>query len=365
MFLKKKKIVFNIPKKKFCLFYDYLPRFDNLIKSNYEKINFRDEINFIVLACSLLFIFQNKFNLKISYINAYILLVRPKVVITFTDNDILFYKLKENNQNIEFISFQNGTRSISGDIFSIVDIKDKLSCDKIFVHNSYVADLYKHYIKSETIISGSLMNNFYTKKNKKKIFDITFISQFDSKRNFNFLNRDKLKIEWDQYYSAEKKILEILKKISIDKDLVINICARFKERNIEEYDFYEKILKKNFTFSISNKKETQYDICDQSELVVFIDSTLGYENISRGNKTVGLSIRGEIINDKSFNFGWPKPMQSNGPSWISYYDHTLIHKIIKYNFDIDSEKWISENFEYVSDLMKIKKNSKLINGILN
>lgn len=365
MFLKKKKIVFNIPKKNFYLFYDYLPRFDNLIKSNYEKINFRNEINFIVLLFSLFFIFQNKFNLKISYINSYIFLVRPKIVITFTDNDILFYKLKENNQNIKFISFQNGTRSISGDIFSIMDIKDKLSCDKIFVHNKYIADLYKHYIESETIISGSLINNFYTKKNKKKIFDITFISQFDSRNNFNFLNRENLKIQWEQYYSAEKKILEILKKISLEMGLLINICARFKERNKEEYNFYEKILKKNFTFSISSKNETQYDICDQSELVVFIDSTLGYENISRGNKTVGLSIRGEIINDKSFNFGWPKTMKPNGPSWISYYDHMLIYKIIKYNFDIDNEKWISENFDYVSDLMKIKINNQLTDGILN
>ena len=58
-----------------------------------------------------------------------------------------------------------------------------------------------------------------------------------AKEIFNFLNRENLKIEWEQYYSAEKKILEILKKISLEKGLVINICARFKERNKEEYNF--------------------------------------------------------------------------------------------------------------------------------
>ena len=37
----------------------------------------------------------------------------------------------------------------------------------------------------------------------------------------------------------------------------------------------------------------------------------------------------EIINDKSYSFGWPKKISTSGPSWISYYDQNKIEEIIE------------------------------------
>ena len=358
MFLK--KISFNYPKKNKFLFYDYLSRFKIIIKTDYEKIDFRNEINFFVLFLSIFFLFKNNFSLKLSYIFSYILIVRPKKIFTFTDNDLLFYQLKKKFFDIEFISIQNGTRSISGDMFSFKKSNTGYQCDKILVHNGFISQKYNEIIKSNIVIAGSVLNNFLKKKkHNKKLFDITFISQFENKDNFSFHNYLKENISWKKYYSAELKILKILKKFSDKNDISINICARFRNDNKSEFDFYKNIFGEKFTFSVPNENLNQYDICDSSNLVIFLDSTLGYESISRDNKTLGFSIRGEIINDKSYSFGWPKKISTSGPSWISYYDQNKIEEMLNYNFNLDYDEWNNINGAYIKNLMEIKENSLL------
>ncbi len=357
MFLKK-KIVFNFPSKKKYLFYDYVKRYDCIIKARYEKINFREEINFFVLIFSLFFLKKNKFKLKKTYIDAYFFIVKPKIVFTFTDNDLSFYNLKIDYLNIKFISIQNGTRSRSGDIFEQKKNDSNLLCDKIYVHNKYISKEYQKIIKTKTVTSGSLLNNFYKKKNGIK-YDLTFISQFESKENFSFKNYLGKPILWKEYYSAEKKVLKIIKKFVKDNNLSLNICARFRLNNSAEKKFYNNILKKDFLFSVPNKYNNQYDICDKSKLVVFIDSTLGYESISRGNKTLGFSIRNEIVNDYSFSFGWPKYFTLRGPSWISIYDKKTMYKLLHDNFFLDKKYWNKINKRHLKDLMVMKKNNLL------
>lgn len=355
----KKKLVFKFPFKKKYLFYDFNERFDCLIKVEYEKLEIRNEINFFILIYSIFFFFKSKFKLNISYLNAYISFVKPKIVFTFTDNDLSFYKLKIYNLNVKFISIQNGTRSISSDIFALKINDNSLACDEIYVHNKYIGNKYKKIIKAKMITTGSLLNNYLKKRKKRFEHHITFISQFLSKDNFNFKNCSNKIILWKNFFKAEYLILKILEKFATDNNLLLNICIKNHQNNEEEKKFYKNILNKNFFFSIPNANYNQYNICDNSRLVVFIDSTLGYESISRGNKTIGISIRNKIINDHSYKFGWPKNLPLSGPSWISFYDKKLIYELLHNNFYISKKYWNTVNQEYLKDLMVIKKNNLL------
>lgn len=356
----KKKLVFKFPLQKKYLFYDFFERFDCLIKAEYEKIEIRNEINFFVLIYSFFFFFKSRFNLRISYLNSFISIVKPRVVFTFTDNDPEFYKLKVHNLHVKFISFQNGSRSVSGDLFGILKKNNNLMCDQIYVHNKFIGNEYKKKIKSQIILSGSLLNNFHNINKKNIEYDITFISQFISKENFMFKNYLGKTILWKEYFEAEYKVLKIIQKFATNNNLLFNICIRNHKDSNKEKNFYRNILKKNFYFSFLNENNTQYDICDKSKLVVFIDSTLGYESISRGNKTLGISIRGEFFNDVSYKFGWPKYLPSLGPSWTSFYDEKIIYELLHNNFYQSKKKWNKINKKYLKDLMIIKKNN-LIN----
>ena len=363
--MKKRRICFKYPSKSNYLFYDYLKRFKSLIKVNYEKIDKREEINFFVLIYSLFFLHKYNFKMAKSYINAYIFLVKPKIIFTFTDNDLSFYQLKIDHKKTKFIAFQNGSRSISGDLFGLKILNKKLSCDEIFVHNKYIAKKYEKIIDSKIILGGSTLNNFNVKTSNKKKYDITFISQYENEKNHNFKNYLGKTIHWKKYYKTEKLVLEIIKRFADKNNLCLNICLRLRSNNMYEKIFFQNILKKNFLFSEPWEKNNQYKICDQSELVVFIDSTLGYENLGRGNKTVAFSFRGEFVKDQSFNFGWPKNLPLDGPCWTSFYNKKLIYKLLKKNYFLKKEKWNNINKKYIYDLMVFKKNKMLKNDLFN
>ena len=107
------KFSYQLPKRNKVLLYDSTInsiRILNLLNiTEYYKFNIRDEINIPILIFSIL---KNGFkNIFTNYKLAHIQFVNPKLVITWTDNDINFYKLKEYLKNICFIAIQNGYRT--------------------------------------------------------------------------------------------------------------------------------------------------------------------------------------------------------------------------------------------------------------
>ena len=58
-----------------------------------------------------------------------------------------------------------------------------------------------------------------------------------------------------------------------------------KNNDNMELDFFSKILKnKNFNYSKVKNDDDSYYRCYESEILVFMNSTLGYESISAGKK---------------------------------------------------------------------------------
>ena len=84
------------------------------------------------------------FNLKLSQLNyfkKYIEKSEADLIITFIDNNLIFYKLKKFFSLKKFIAIQNGLfRMAYGDIFGrLKKVKDKdLSADMIFTFNKNI-----------------------------------------------------------------------------------------------------------------------------------------------------------------------------------------------------------------------------------
>ena len=122
-----------------------------------ERINM-----FVVLK--MLFSFQISHDqYRANFINT----VRPKVVITFIDNDVTFYSLKNLISGPQFVSVQNGLRhnysfnSQGGflDLLNEASRTQTLLCDYICVFGLASANLFSTYIKAKTVITGSIQNN--------------------------------------------------------------------------------------------------------------------------------------------------------------------------------------------------------------
>ena len=100
------------------------------------------------------------FNFKLNIFNYYLKFIEisdPSLVITFIDNNILFYKFKKYFKNKKFISIQNGHRMAYGDIFGLLKNnkikKNNLSADYIITFNKNIAKEYEKHINSKIILN--------------------------------------------------------------------------------------------------------------------------------------------------------------------------------------------------------------------
>lgn len=364
--LVKSKYYFVVPPKKKIVIFDnqgahrLLNIFNKIKKNEIEILHSRGEnINLIIIFKILFKLNINRYNYYLEYIKA----TECNYVLTFIDNSIQFYKFKKDLPNIKFIAFQNGWRD--NIFFEMINKTYNLSADYIFCYNSNIKKKYEKKIKANVISSGSIINNKYDNKLNNNSNEIFFISQIIDKKNQNFLIDNKY-ISWSDFFNAEQLLFQILIKQKFFKNKKLIILSRYREFNKIEFDFYNKIFIKNdihWNFKVISQLENVYKFCLSKSYFLTIDSTLGYELISRNKKVFFISSR---VSDKrsSRSFGWPYNFNNTGYFWsnlnlknrekLSYNIDNYFHK--KTNFDT---KFIHEN------LMNYDKKNKEVSKQLN
>lgn len=290
----------------------------------------------------------------VSYIGAYIKLSSPKLLITFIDNNPSFYKLSNYFPNIKTVFIQNGIRGIHGDIFESLSYSKKQHVDYMLVFGKAVGELYSKYISGNVIPIGSLKNNSISKNNYFSIEKnkVVFISQWRSKP-VNGLFLPIYGIEYDLFYKAEKEVLTFLSQWCLANNFKLEICGCSSLESEKEFAFFKEILPSfNFEFLKKESILCSYTSIDKAEIVVFVDSTLGYESLSRGNKTACFSIRSEILGWKDDSFGWPKKLPIFGPFWTNEIEINQFENIMNYLKNVSDEEWKSVVNEVITDIIE-------------
>ena len=292
-----------------------------------------------------------------AYSEAYIEAVNPTLIITMTDNLKSFYELSKSFSNTKTIFIQNGTRGISGDIFDNLQKSDKYHVDYMLVFCSEIGKYYQKFLSGEAIFIGSFKNNAIKKMIYKDARDVLFISQFIERENNSdiwYYENDGTPVYWDLFFETEKIILNFLDKWCFENKKQLKICGRYKKEDTNEKDFFKKNLHNcEWVFIPRQEDGCSYKLVDSSEIVVHIDSTLGYESIARGKKTATFSCRFPLREiDKRFPFGWPKNFSSNGPFWTNNQDEKQFQRIMDYLNSTSILDWHNICQQYNSDLME-------------
>ena len=97
---------------------------------------------------------------------------------------------------------------------------------------------------------------------------------------------------------------------------------------------YSKILgNEGWYYSPRDQSESGYERIAKSEFVVFTDSTLGYEALSRGKKTAAFPLGSrnpEWCKKNAYHliipFGYPVDFPDTGPFWSNIYKKDKIDK---------------------------------------
>ncbi len=365
--LLKAKFIFSKPKKKnFLIFdshnYQYLLRY--LKKNEYSILYTRNEfLNFFVLIYNVL---KFKFS-KLDYYNTYLKFVDPNFLISFKDNDPLFFLIKK--KRFKKILIQNAWKDPFNDPILrsnyFLNFKKSPNLDFFLTYNKKIGLKFKGISNCYPIPIGSFKsNNFQIKKNLKKKIDILYISSFiDSKKMKNIMVSKN--INGDQYYDKpQRRLLKILDEYAKNKKLKLFIYgrSRFKEKAKEEKNYYSSILRKcNWKF-IKNVRKKNFTYIDRSSLVVNINSSLGYESFSRKIRTVFFNIRPKNKELSTIRFGWPTfSKMDRGTFWINSLDYKKVEKFLNKVRGYSNPEWQKIVKKYDKNLMiRDENNSKFL-----
>jgi surface carbohydrate biosynthesis protein len=343
--LTKCRFDFKLVKKERLLVFDTLSLELVSKLKKFEVLDVRYKVfNFWILLENFL---QFKFTFR-DYILTFISKVNPKVVITFNDNYLLFFKLKTYFPKIKFIAVQNGYRHK----LQLEDFKkfknSKLSVDYFFTFGKNSEIFYKKFLKCDNFIElGSFRNNNIKLKKSTEKKNILFISQFRYKN----LNKD-------DNFNFYSEIIIIINIFCMKKKIKLFVATASIKNYLEEKLFlFSKLPKKHNVYEIKKKKRYgNYSLINKFETIVFVDSTLGYEAIARNKKVIAISCRKD--KDKITSpFGFPTNKKKRGFFFTNFNSKKEILRVLNNVYSLPKIKWLKNYQEKLDRLMTFNKNN--------
>ncbi|TGL98096.1 hypothetical protein EHQ76_13780 [Leptospira barantonii] len=340
----------RLPKKSDLLFYDFVgyEAFESYIRTYDPTVLYirGEKFNVPVFLSALL---KGRPGLQ-GYINEFIRSVKPKLILTYIDNNPKFYELKETHPTIVTMFVQNGFRGEIGDIFGYLTPKETYNVDYMLTLGADIGEKYSQYIKGKSISIGSFKNNKIPKGksiDSSKIDSILFISQYikrpQNKTEPFYVEADGSVYYWEQFYETELLLLPFLKTYCLEKGLSIKVCGRTKKNDPDEFDFYKNYFEGlDWAMTPHDSFHSSYELIDSAPITVFVDSTLGYEALARGKRSVGITSRCRSLKNESYRFGWPGKLSDNGPFWTNDLDLKSVRRALDHVIEISEDSWQKE-----------------------
>jgi surface carbohydrate biosynthesis protein len=336
----------------------------------YAILNVRGET--INLYCLLKCLFKKNFWTESSfetYVFCYINIVSPKLVVTFIDNDFRFYKIAANCPSAKTLFIQNGRRAMLNDVFEKIQRREDFKVDYMLVAGEAIGKKYREFIDGRVIPIGSLRNNQVENSSTVEEGKILFISSWSEKPKQGLPFRtliDGTTVSWDDYFNIEEKVLNFLDYWCAQNNKVLQVCARESGTLNGEEEYYAKRLGScTWEFLTRHGNSSTYDYLSKSHIVVFIDSTVGYEALSRGKRTAGFVCRVIGKPHKSERFGWPADLPDSGSFWSSESSEKEFERIMDYLNSIGDREWAAECQGLIPQLMVFDEGNKRLKELLN
>jgi surface carbohydrate biosynthesis protein len=364
--LRTTRISFRIPKTSSIvqIHKDGLDILARYVNSSEISVVDPSELNFwILLKCLML----RKFQMK-EYFAQAIRAHRPRIVITFIDNDPTFYQLKSLNSSPVYIAVQNGLRHNyayayrSGFVDHLVKAggKDLLSADLICTFGKGSSLFFESNMRTKTLVTGNLKNNSMELVIPDKVeFDIVFMSQhapFDlaSRNEIFYLNEASLSVH--DFYKIESTVAKFLAQYCQEHSLRFAVSGKRGPNELFEREFFSKAIGElPYTFLPKIDSRSSYANAYNSKLVVVIDSTIGYELLSRGKKVAFFSARQFEPRQKPNNgrdtcFGYPNAYSDSGVFWTNFPDPNEYQRILNSLLGMTQEEWAAQIQPYTEHL---------------
>ena len=271
-------------------------------------------------------------------------------MITLIDENPGFFKLKSLYRKPKYISIQIAFKDNNFydyiDNFTKNNKNYKFQTNYTFVLGKNDQKKYKRYINGKIICLGSIKNNNFVKKNRhtKKIKNILFISSLPINQNLNF------KI------SRGYKIFNMLKEYCKKNKLKLLVLSKhgksFEKRYRDVYGGFDW-----YFIPKENDKKT-YQVINKANFIVFDNSTLGYEVLTKNIKGVCFP---KVFPYKNYS----KRYSLSGPFWNCKLTQANFENKISEIIKISDNEWRKIIKKTVRNIIFYNPSNKLLKNKLS
>lgn len=315
-----------------------------------------EEVNLFIFFKSLL---SNPFKIKENYIKNYFKYVNPKLIYSSIDNNPGFYKLKNFLNNVKIMSDQ---KAIRDPVFfeSLKKDKDNLSCDISFVFNNYEKGELSKYVKSNFYLSGPNYNNSLPLLKKYETNNVIFVSgKLETPNVDNYEYERKIFLNLLRYCEENSLKLSFKEKNGFyDHKFSINSQSDLKNREFFFKKYFGNSNKWSFIpYDLDKKSKLFKELYCESSLIIFTDSTLGYEFLSRGFKCVSFTDSFPIYRQEHL-------FEKKGLFWTNSTDFNEMKNLIDKIKNMENIEWEKIYKKYSKELLPYDENSKYKKSII-
>ena len=298
-----------------------------------------------------------------------ILKIKPKIIITFADNNKMFYTISKEFPNLKTVMIQNGTRAISGDVFANLESNPNYFVDFMCVHNEKIGKVWSKFIGGKTLVIGSLLNNSVPLSSHISPNVIGLISMYRAETQLPIkININGFKVSWKDRNLAEASLVSSLDKWCYKNNKILKVIGRAESQDEikNELRFYsELILNAKFEYALKTDNLSSYTAADKAQIVVSMGSTLGYEMLGRGKKVAIFNFLSKVYKDSSFRFGWPSSFSRTGPFWTDDINPKQAWQILDYVDGISMAEWSELICGIRNEIMIYDSDNKLLKSLFN
>jgi len=308
------------------------------------------------------------------YLRSYLALVKPRVVITNEDNDLLFYRIPDLVPDCTTIAIQNGRRDNfahheSGGFFEMLrHLRETrpVSVSVLCTFGTAVAPLYRDALGTGGIGSlipiGSLRNNAVAPSTTSGLQRLVYVSSmpnFDLGMNplatdvFAFYHGKPISPRG--YWSVESHLVREAAAFAAKTNRKFVIIGKRASRHPGEFRHYKEILQEyEWEFIPATTQATGYQAIFDNDVIVSADSTLAYELFGRGLRVAFIGARltsAGLTQYRDCDFGFPLSLPRTGPFWTNETSTTEIHRVLQFSADSTRAEWMNASESHREQLM--------------
>jgi surface carbohydrate biosynthesis protein len=307
---------------------------------NFHPVVLRHLLSIVVARLIIRDRYWKKLSLRVAVELAVIRAIKPKVVISHSDNSVRFNLLSRLYSDAKFIGVQNAFRSDE-----IKDVSRHLCLTNLICFGE---DTKRRYEEANCgignyVIGGSLKDGLYRAgqlRNSPKIYDICWISQYKPAR---FDNNPILR-------EMSLKLLEYLQQFCVDNGKSLAIACACKEWSFPyEYKYLLSRINISDVYYVPHDDNnfSSYRAIDRTELTVTTNSTLGYESLGRGNKVLFCNLSKDSYYDMPGGKGY-------GPWALSEHDasYERVGERLEYLYNMAGDHWFGLTKDMAQDFVQ-------------